>query len=91
MAMYEDLGFCPNNSFTHYAMSRSSIYADEDSGLRIIYDVLGDRKGYMVYANDAIDGSFYWSSIIEAFFSIAVCCSTAGIYESNIVFVSINS
>ena len=44
MAMYEDLGFCPNNSFLHYAQGNHvpKIW-------KRTRDLLGDRIGYMVY------------------------------------------
>lgn len=66
MAMYEREGYCPNNAFFHYVLSRSAIFEDKNSNLRRIYDVLGDRKGYMVYAEKAFDRSFFYSSIVEA-------------------------
>lgn len=46
MAMYENIGFCPNNSFLHYAMEKGDAIP---ANWKITQKLLGDRKGYMVY------------------------------------------
>ena len=46
MAMYESIGFCPNNSFLHYAMEKGDAIP---ANWEITQKLLGDRKGYMVY------------------------------------------
>ena len=46
MAMYESIGFCPSNSFLHYAMEMGD---KVPANWRITQKLLGDRKGYMVY------------------------------------------
>ncbi len=47
MAMYENLGFCPSNSFTTYFQTgeRAPLFDKAQKALNL----LGDRKGYMVY------------------------------------------
>ena len=46
MAMYENEGFCPNNSFLHYAMEHNEEIPEFWKRTR---EILGDRPGYMVY------------------------------------------
>lgn len=46
MAMYEDKGYCPNNSFFQYELE-----GNEVSPLwKRTKEILGDRTGYMVYS-----------------------------------------
>lgn len=45
MAMYEDLGFCPNNSFLNYALEGNPV----PEIWKRTRELLGDRTGYMVY------------------------------------------
>lgn len=46
MAMYEDKGYCPNNSFIREAQTTGE-------GWKEIREVLGDRTGYMVYLENS--------------------------------------
>ena len=46
MAMFENEGFCPNNSFYHYGMEGKHKISD---AWEKNCDILGDRLGYMVY------------------------------------------
>ena len=46
MAIFESTGFCPNNSFLHYAMEKGDAVP---ANWKITQKLLGDRKGYMVY------------------------------------------
>lgn len=61
MAMYENEGFCPNNSFLHYQMEKK-----ED--VPVIWErtreILGDRTGYMVYTEAGC--SYYgWCYVVD--------------------------
>lgn len=54
MAMYENVGFCPNNSFLHCAME----YGENiPKGYARTRELLGDRPGYMVYTDGGV--SYY--------------------------------
>lgn len=44
MAMYETLGYCPDNSFSYF-MNKGKYSPTAE----IVMDILGDRTGYMVY------------------------------------------
>ena len=46
MAMFESEGFCPNNSFTLYALEHKG----EIPFWKRTREILGDRQGYMVYS-----------------------------------------
>lgn len=46
MAMYEDLGRCPNDSFLYYVMEHNGEVPEFWKRTR---EILGDRPGYMVY------------------------------------------
>lgn len=46
MAMFENEGFCPNNSFLHYVMEKQEELPEIWERTN---ELLGDRKGYMVY------------------------------------------
>lgn len=45
MAMYENLGFCPTNSFLHYMLECNNV---PEVWMRT-REILGDRTDYMVY------------------------------------------
>ena len=45
MAMFESLGFCPNNDFLHYALEKGDTVP---ANWKITQKLLGDRKAYMV-------------------------------------------
>ncbi len=62
MAMYEHEGFCPNNSFRHYAMEHKDEIPEFWKRTR---EILGDRLGYMVYteAGCSYNG---WSYVVDA-------------------------
>lgn len=57
MAMYENRGFCPHNSFLHYNMNGNEVNPLWETTGKI----LGDRPGYMVYdkAMNAYKGECY--------------------------------
>lgn len=74
MAMYENLGFCPNNSFGPYLLQNKADCAEKypkefcellDDQHATIMKMLGDRIGYMVYK----PGGYAWgrkhASIVE--------------------------
>ncbi len=56
MAMFENEGYCPNNSIHNFLTSEANMKMKK---------VLGDRSGYMVYDPLAQDCSRYTSSIID--------------------------
>lgn len=47
MAMYEELGFCPNSSFLHYTLENNPVPEIWER----TRELLGDRTGYMVYTD----------------------------------------
>ena len=49
MAMYEDEGLCPNNSFLHYETEHNGEIPEFWERTR---EILGDRLGYMVYTKE---------------------------------------
>ena len=51
MAMYENEGFCPNNTFTHYALEKGE---NVSKLWTRVQEILGDRPGYMVYTNSNV-------------------------------------
>ena len=62
MAMYEDKGFCPNNSFLHYQMENSDFIPEIWNRTR---ELLGDRPGYMVYTGSDLSYS-EWPYVCDA-------------------------
>ena len=62
MAMYEDKGYCPNNSFLHCAME----FGDNIPKLwNRTRELLGDRTAYMVYTPNGV--SYYgWPYVCDA-------------------------
>ena len=59
MAMYETLGFCPNNSFLHYQLENEVPAIWERTR-----EILGDRTGYMVYTpNGYVDHE--WCYVVD--------------------------
>ena len=55
MAMFENEGFCPSNSFGFYIREREDKNALSDR----VLDILGDRRGYMVYDKDSCSKEAY--------------------------------
>lgn len=49
MAMYENEGYCPNNSFMHYCIENEVPTIWERTE-----EILGDRPGYMVYTKNGV-------------------------------------
>ncbi len=66
MAMYEREGFCPTNSFLHYAISKTE---DEAESIKKRMDILGDRTGYMVYDSNHVAYGTKWPSVVELLLS----------------------
>lgn len=62
MAMYESHGFCPNNSFLHYALEKGDA---TPANWRITQKLLGDRTGYMVYTK-AGNAYYGYSYVVDA-------------------------
>ncbi len=60
MAMYEDLGFCPNNQFLSYQVHEDPVPEIWDR----TKEILGDRKGYMVYT-EAGDNYNGWCHVVD--------------------------
>lgn len=76
MAMFENEGFCPNNSFLHCAIQ----YGDNiPENYQRTHELLGARPGYMVYTPGGV--SYYgWPYVCDALigatgtFGIEVAC-----------------
>lgn len=70
MAMYENLGFCPSNSFLSYLVRKKEIPAIWERTKKL----LGDRIGYMVYTEAGY--SYYGCYVVDC---LAGSTSTLGL------------
>lgn len=71
MAMYENLGYCPNNEFWNYLMDKGLSELSEKA-----LDILGDRIGYMVYLDPNYSFDSY-SYILYALAESSLCLDIA--------------
>lgn len=61
MAMYENLGFCPNNSFLQYCMEKGE---KVPALWKRTSEILGDRMGYMVYTKNGCN-YYGWCHVVD--------------------------
>ena len=78
MAMYENLGFCPNNQFLHYALEEKNI-PDVWNRTR---EILGDRTGNMVYTKAGTSCRDKWCHVVDCLVGAE---STIGVEISNLL------
>lgn len=72
MAIYEQDGPCPADLFFYFHLHHQEV----SENIKKVDDILGDRKGYMVYGPDH-DDRFRYTSIVECLFGSAVGISVA--------------
>lgn len=61
MAMYENEGFCPNNSFLRYQLEN---YENVPEFWERTREILGDRTGYMVYTENGCSNND-WCYVVD--------------------------